>query len=127
MSDNKNWVSKIQAYDFDVEYVKGKKNIVADALSRKPALCSLTEIAANWKTQLLVEYSKNSFACELVDCKVQDDRYVVMDDIIYFKNRIYLVPGSKLKKKILEALHDSPMAGHPGFFKTYRQIRERFT
>ncbi len=27
------WVSKIQAYDFDIEYVKGENNIVADALS----------------------------------------------------------------------------------------------
>ena len=27
------WVSKIQAYDFDIEYVKRKNNIVVDALS----------------------------------------------------------------------------------------------
>ena len=27
------WVRKIQAYDFDIEYVKGNNNIVADALS----------------------------------------------------------------------------------------------
>ena len=27
------WLRKIQAYDFDIEYVKGKNNIVADALS----------------------------------------------------------------------------------------------
>jgi hypothetical protein len=34
---------------------------------------------------------------------------------------------SGLKKKILTAVHDSPLAGHQGFFKTYRQIRERFS
>ena len=28
------WVSKAQAYDFDIEYVKGKRNVVADALFR---------------------------------------------------------------------------------------------
>ena len=27
----------------------------------------------------------------------------------------------------MRALHDSPTAGHPGYFKTYRQVRERFT
>jgi hypothetical protein len=32
------WVRKLKAYDFDVEYVKGNKNAVFDALSRKPVL-----------------------------------------------------------------------------------------
>jgi hypothetical protein len=36
------------------------------------------------------------------------------------------VSGSRLKK-ILVAFHDSPLVGHQGFFKTYRQIRERFS
>jgi hypothetical protein len=38
-----------------------------------------------------------------------------------------LVLYSGLKKKILTAVHYSPLAGHQGFFKTYRQIRERFS
>jgi hypothetical protein len=36
------WVSKVQEYDFDIEYVKGKKNIVIDALSRRPVAFSMT-------------------------------------------------------------------------------------
>ncbi len=32
------WDSKIQAYDFDIEYVKGKNNVVADVLSRRPSV-----------------------------------------------------------------------------------------
>ena len=30
------WVNKVQAYDFEIEYVKGKNNVVADALSGVP-------------------------------------------------------------------------------------------
>jgi hypothetical protein len=60
-------VTKVQAFDFDIEYFKGKKNIVVDALSRRPTTCSLMDILANWKSHLLVEYSKNKFSCEILD------------------------------------------------------------
>jgi hypothetical protein len=93
------WVSKIQAYNFDIEYVKGKNNVVADALSRRPSTYSMTEISVDWKSHLLVEYSKNKFACELMDGQLQDDRYRIIDDIIYYKGRIYLVPESLFKKR----------------------------
>ena len=50
-----------------------------------------------------------------------------MDEVIYYKDRIYLVPGSKLKEEIMRASHDSPLAGHPRYLKTYKSIRERFS
>jgi hypothetical protein len=73
-----------------------------------------------------VEYSKNEFACEVMDGQIQDDRYRDIDDVIFYKDRVYLVPNSRLKK-ILTVVHDSPLVGHQGFFKTYKQIRERFS
>ena len=95
------WVNKVQAYDFVIEYVKGKNNIVADALSRRPTSLSLMSISKDWRALILVEYSKNKFACELFDGKVQDDRYRIIDDIIYYKSRISLVLESNLRKKII--------------------------
>jgi hypothetical protein len=56
------WASKLQAYDFDIEYVKGKKNVVVNALSRRPSIFSLVEVSTDWKSTLLVEYSKNTFS-----------------------------------------------------------------
>ena len=79
-------------------------------------------ISTDWRALLLVEYSKNNFACELLDGQVQDDRYRIIDDIIYYKGRIYLIPESALKKKIIQASHNSSLSGHQGFLKTYRQI-----
>ena len=52
-----------------------------------------------------------------MDGHIHDDRYRVVNDIIYYKDRIYLVPESKLKQKILKEVHDSPLAGHPDFLK----------
>ena len=42
------WVSKFQSFDFDIEYKKGKMNVVADALSRW-ATFSLLQICNDWK------------------------------------------------------------------------------
>jgi hypothetical protein len=45
----------------------------------------MTDISVDWKAHLLVEYSKNRFACELMDGQVQDDNFRIVDDIIYHK------------------------------------------
>jgi hypothetical protein len=41
------WISKIQAYEFDIEFVKGKNNIVANALSRRPSVYAMTDISVD--------------------------------------------------------------------------------
>ena len=53
------WVSKIQAYNFDIEYVKGTHNVVANALSRKGQLNTLTSITGDWKNEIVAEYAKD--------------------------------------------------------------------
>ena len=69
------WVSKVQAYDFDIEYVRGKHIVVADALSKRPVGLSLMSICHDWKAQLLVEYSKEKRACEVLEGTHEDERY----------------------------------------------------
>ena len=83
--------------------MKGKNNVVDDALSRKPTLCSLTSISVGWKVSIISEYAKDSFATKILDKLVDDNRYTVVDELIYYKNRIFLVPGSKIKEGILRA------------------------
>jgi hypothetical protein len=40
---------------------------------------------------------------------------MIVDDMIYYKGMIYLVPKSELKKNIMKASHDSHLASHHGF------------
>ena len=101
--------------------------MVADAISRRPTALSLRDMDTDWKAQILVEYSKDDFACEILDGVVSDERFKVMDEVIYYWDQIFLAKNSKLKEKILLASHDSPPVGHQGFTKTYRAIRERFS
>jgi hypothetical protein len=62
-----------------------------------------------------------------LDGKIQDDNFRVMKDLIYYKGRIFLVPRSSFKAKILHACHKSPVVGHQGIDNMYRQVRERFS
>ena len=77
------WVSKVQSFDFDIEYKKGKMNVVADALSHW-ATFSLLQICKDWKIQLAIEYSKDQFACDVLDGLNQNEEYKVHEDLIYY-------------------------------------------
>ena len=101
--------------------------MVADALSKRPAGLSLLSICHDWKAQLLVEYSKDRRACDILEGSYANESYRVMDEVIYYKGGIFLVSGSQLRELILHAAHDSPLSRHQGFKKTYMAVRELFT
>jgi len=79
-------VGKLQAYDFDIEYVKGKSNVVVDALSRRAYLCSMIGIFVDFRASILVEYAKEAFAIDILEGKLQDDRYKVVEELILYKD-----------------------------------------
>jgi hypothetical protein len=97
------WVRRIQAYDFDIEFVKGKNNMVEDALSRRPSIYAMIDVSVDWKNHLVMEYSENQSACQVMDRKIQDDNFRIIDGLIYYKGRIFLVPESAFKAKVLQA------------------------
>ena len=76
-----------------------------------------------WKSQLLVEYSKDLFTCKVLDGKVIDGKYRVVDGVIYFHDQIYLTRDSKLKKEILHVAYE---AGHVDIIESYHTIMEGF-
>ena len=106
--------------------MKGKNNIVADALSQRPHLGTMSAITTEWKTLLISEYAKDQFSSHILEGEIQDERYQIQNDIILYKNRIFVPSGSRLKKEILKTYHDDPLLGHQGYFKTYKKIIERF-
>ena len=42
---------------------------------------------------------------------------MIVDDIIYYKDMIYIVPKCKLKDMILRVIHDALLVGHRGYLK----------
>lgn len=120
-------VSKLQGYNFDIEYIKGKNNVVDDGLCRMPYLCALINITTDWKHSIIADYAKDSHANNIMDGNTQSEDYKVVEGIILYKNRIYLTPGLKMKATIIKEFHDSPLVGYQGYSKTYKQVREKYS
>lgn len=87
----------------------------------------MVQMAEDWQHIILAEYPKDSWAAGVIEGSVVDNRYTVVNDLIIYKGRVYLILGLELRSRVLRFFHDEPMTGHPWFFKTYRQVRERFT
>ncbi|RWW25022.1 hypothetical protein GW17_00010659 [Ensete ventricosum] len=45
---------------------------------------------------------------------------------LHYKGHIVLVPNSSCIKIILQEMHSTPMAGHSGFLRTYKRIKQKF-
>jgi hypothetical protein len=59
--EQKKWVTKILGSDLEIIYKKGKKNVVADALSRKDEdvevfLCAISIIQPDWIIEVRDEW-----------------------------------------------------------------------
>ena len=60
-------MSKLQAYDFDIVYVKGKKNIVANAFSRRTHLLGVGIVMDDWRELILAEYAKDIWVSSVIE------------------------------------------------------------
>ncbi|KAH9295789.1 hypothetical protein KI387_039377, partial [Taxus chinensis] len=45
----------------------------------------LSEVSVDWRSHLLVEYSKNRHTCEILDGHIQDDNYRLEDEMIFYQ------------------------------------------
>eukprot|EP01018_Ginkgo_biloba_P015294 Gb_10780 [translate_table: standard] len=60
--EQQKWVIKMQGYDFEIVYKKGKDNIVADALSREEeefTLCSMSLVVPSWLEEARQEWQED--------------------------------------------------------------------
>jgi len=64
-------------------------------------------------------------ACLKGDSKV-DTNFSIEKDLLLYKNRWYIPKDESLRRTIMEAEHDSKIAGHLGTYKTIGRVRANF-
>ena len=73
-----------------------------------------SEYVKDLETRKLIEEVENNKETKF---KYSWEKY-----ILWYKQIIYLPNSSKFKTQVLKENHDSTIAGHVGFFKTYDNI-----
>ena len=119
--EEQKWVTNMLGYDFEIIYKKGKQNVVADAMSRKDEdvetlLCAISIIQPNLINEAREEWKNDEEVWELIRMLQQDsstcDTFSWKNDLLWYKDHLYLYKNSQLKQKILMELHTSPLGGH---------------
>jgi hypothetical protein len=89
---------------------KGKKNVVADALSRNDEdveafLCAISIIQPDWIIEARDEWKNDEKVWTLIQRLQQDsgasDTFTWKNDSLWYKDSLYLCKNSQLKQKVL--------------------------
>jgi len=94
-----------------------------DTLSALPLLGTLDPY---WKSQLLVEYSKDLHTCMILDDWLHGGSYSFLYGIIYDHGRIFLYRASKLKEKLLQWAYEEFCSSHEYSMNIYNIIMRIF-
>ena len=130
------WMELLHEYDFTIKYQPGKENAVADALSRKSLAATITLVQTSLEEEIRQGCIDDPFFIRITTILTKGRKlekesrttkgFHLEQGILYFHNRVYIPANKELKAKILYEAHDSPIAAHPSYIKTYTSLRRSF-
>ena len=129
------WLVKLMGFQFTVEYREGRTNKVADALSRVIGEhdATLQEISVLLLPDIEAigqEVLQDPSLLKIIDqLKTDPDipsRFTNSHNQLRYKGRLVIPRGSAFVKAILSDFQDSPIGGHAGNLKTYKQVADQF-
>jgi hypothetical protein len=130
------WLEFLCEYDFDIRYIKGKNNKVADALSRKVHELHDTTISM-YRTELkdqILEAASADLQYRNLVAKLQQQEspqtekgYALgTDDLLLYKNRVYVPNDREMKLAILKEMNNVTYVGHPRYQKTVAAVKSHY-
>ena len=132
------WLEKLAEFDYEIDYTPGPQNIVPDALSRRPDynLAVMSEsvtrignpLLDSIRTKITNDKDFGPIFCRLRDLSKDDPHsaYHVENGFLYLREgeRMCIPHDPEIKTILLQEVHDSALAGHPGLDKTDTRLAQ---
>jgi transposase InsO family protein len=133
------WVTELSLYDFTLVHRPGRLNTQADLLSRRADYNmgeddnkNVTVLKEDWFRALTTDedgflprirkHIRNTDASVEEALREHHKDWTREDGLILYQGRVYVPRDAALREDIIVAHHDSPIAGHPGRYKTHELI-----
>ena len=139
------WAEELSSYNFVIEHIKGRENIVADALSRRPDYKD--DSAVHRTTQIFKETDKGLVLNKDIQLKMvniesedrelnekirrtteTDERYpeIQKDEDGHKRFKGLIIVPKLLEQEIIQRYHADIREGHPGEARTVEKIQRNF-
>ena len=135
------WQQFLSEFNLTVKYIPGDSNDFADGLSRRPDL-KLMIIGAvapydNWLSRIQTAVKQNRESYRLYKRALQGpvhvsktSHYSLHNGVLYYVrdkvHAVYVPDQGLLRRSLLSEYHDSPLAGHFGWEKSYHAISQHY-
>lgn len=138
------WYETVLQFDPVIHHIKGKANVVADALSRNFPVAPICSVPVLTKEQLAEEQRKDPIWGKVVfylesgddsalpHLKIPLDQFQLQDDLLVrvlphtSDDKVKVIVPDTLKEIILSQLHDAPQAAHPGKQRMLHVARQKY-
>ena len=129
------WLTKLLGLSYEIQYKKGRENVVADALSRRASseegdCTALVCVIPEWIQEVIGSYKGDTQTQDLIRQLLlapdsQPD-FTYQDGVVRYKGRILVGSEGNVRRKIIAAVHDSQLGGHSGIQASYLRAKQLF-
>ncbi|MCO5570494.1 hypothetical protein L7F22_024216 [Adiantum nelumboides] len=120
------WANILSQFHFQVVHVQGHKNVVADALSRKPLVQAISAIHHSSFEDMVDQYATDTDFADICT-RIGDGETVAGYSIRegYLMRKTMLCVTQPLREKVMTECHCPPVTGHRGIATTMKGV-ERY-